>query len=236
MIDRDNAVFSAREAFRLINGPKWSTSRSLRRFLAEYVVPRLGSVDTQARMDLIQSFSSGEGFSPEQLQALKAYAEKLAVEMAQVLADDAPVLRYRGVVLDEAFGLVFNHFEVDTDLASASLKELQQLVKGVFIVANTLAPLALRPNVALQSCPVYVYRGLPCSIAEDERLWAVSGIDLLEGGQGVLEWCYDEEDARDVLASMQAHAHRFTCLEAAPYSSLAFEGNVHPLVHRALVG
>lgn len=40
----------------------------------------------------------------------------------------------------------------------------------------------------------YKFRNLSCSIRSDDKLWCVSG--QCEGfGSGVLEWCYDDDDA-----------------------------------------
>lgn len=62
----------------------------------------------------------------------------------------------------------------------------------------------------------YRYRGLPSSCADDANLWAISGhhkpgagTDFMEGGSGVLEWCFSEEDARRRLKIMS----RFDCFE-----------------------
>lgn len=59
----------------------------------------------------------------------------------------------------------------------------------------------------------YKYRGLPCSIAPDDKLWCISGYDNNGGSTGVLEWCYDEQDATAILAIMQEHP-RFKNLSA----------------------
>lgn len=50
---------------------------------------------------------------------------------------------------------------------------------------------------------IYKFRGLPCSIQPDEKLWCVTGYVKHGGGSGVLEWCYDEEDAKQVMAKMK---------------------------------
>ena len=50
-------------------------------------------------------------------------------------------------------------------------------------------------------CKPYTLRNLPCDITSDESLWAVSGSGPVSGG--VLEWCYDEEDAKTRLSMMQ---------------------------------
>jgi hypothetical protein len=50
----------------------------------------------------------------------------------------------------------------------------------------------------------YTYRNLPCTIVLDDQLWHVCGRDIVDGGGGVLEWCYDEADARAVFDRMLA--------------------------------
>jgi hypothetical protein len=51
----------------------------------------------------------------------------------------------------------------------------------------------------------YKYRGYyPCSIQPDDRLWCITGKDSVTGAAGVLEWAYDQKDAEQRLAVMQA--------------------------------
>ena len=47
----------------------------------------------------------------------------------------------------------------------------------------------------------YKYRNLPCTAGE----WSVCGFDSLDGGGGVLEWCFDKADAIDRLRIMKAY-------------------------------
>lgn len=61
----------------------------------------------------------------------------------------------------------------------------------------------------------YQYRGLPCSIAPNEKVWCVAGVDTL-GGSGVLEWCHDEFDARNMLENMRKYP-QFRNLRAHKY-------------------
>ena len=48
-------------------------------------------------------------------------------------------------------------------------------------------------------------RSLPCNIVPEDELWALCGekhdADGSVGG-GVLEWCYNEEDARNEMARL----------------------------------
>lgn len=63
----------------------------------------------------------------------------------------------------------------------------------------------------------YQYRNYPCNIASDDNLWCVSGEDKVSEASGVLEWAYNQQDANDVLALMQASSE-FNNLTAMPYS------------------
>lgn len=60
----------------------------------------------------------------------------------------------------------------------------------------------------------YKFRNLPCSITptRGSNLWYVSGTST-HHGSGVLEWCYDEEDAKERL-SLMSQDHRFSRLAA----------------------
>lgn len=70
-------------------------------------------------------------------------------------------------------------------------------------------------NTTINPSTLYRYRNLPCSIADDDQLWAISGVDA-RGGSGVLEWCYDEGDARALFNQMKRYP-QFTQLEVAPF-------------------
>ena len=48
----------------------------------------------------------------------------------------------------------------------------------------------------------YKYRGLPCNVRPDADMWYVAGMD--GNGGGILEWCTDEEDAKERLRIMKA--------------------------------
>lgn len=47
----------------------------------------------------------------------------------------------------------------------------------------------------------YKPRGLPCNIAPEDKIWTVCG-GYKGGGGGILEWCYDEADAKQMLEYM----------------------------------
>lgn len=63
----------------------------------------------------------------------------------------------------------------------------------------------------------YKYRGLPCSIQPDGKLWCVSGADRVGNGAGILEWCYDKKDAKRLMKAMQKDKGRFIQLRVEPY-------------------
>lgn len=58
---------------------------------------------------------------------------------------------------------------------------------------------------------MYNYRNCPYT---GEKGWHIRGIDKL-GGSGVLEWCFDSQDATEMLAEMKKF-RRFSKLNAAP--------------------
>lgn len=61
----------------------------------------------------------------------------------------------------------------------------------------------------------YNYRNLPCTCAPEDKVWCVSG--FTHDGSGVLEWCYDEHDAKFVLSIMKEFPHQFKELRAHPW-------------------
>ncbi len=62
----------------------------------------------------------------------------------------------------------------------------------------------------------YVYRGYGCNIRPDDKLWAITGEDIVGKAMGVLEWCWDQKDAETVLESMQTSGE-FSNLKAEKY-------------------
>ena len=46
----------------------------------------------------------------------------------------------------------------------------------------------------------YKYRNNPCDIAEHP--WCVQGEDKITSSAGVLEWCWDENDAKQMMEKM----------------------------------
>ena len=65
-----------------------------------------------------------------------------------------------------------------------------------------------------QADNTYHFRGLPCNILPDDKLWCVSG-SYAEGG-GILEWCYNQGDAEYLAEKLRLdplafgiHTHKF---------------------------
>lgn len=62
----------------------------------------------------------------------------------------------------------------------------------------------------------YAYRSLPCVFLGKDLTWCVSGRDTITGDAGILEWCHDERDAREVLRQM-SQSGEFADLRAYDY-------------------
>ena len=65
---------------------------------------------------------------------------------------------------------------------------------------------------------MYKLRNLPCNITTEDKLWCISGVRDLEGDLygGVLEWCYDEQDVKNLLVEMEKDSS-FKVLQAHPF-------------------
>lgn len=205
MLTRDNVFAFSHHAYQLWRLPKGAVGRKLRRFLQEVAEGGM----------LLQSFAYEQGYSPVQLAALEAYARAKDDALQQYLPQGVVVRG--GTYRDESFGIVATHYRFVHDIATASVAQLRDMVKVVAVLAESMQDFAASVNVALVGCPAYTYRGLPCSIAPDRQLWAVSGQDRMDNSGGVLEWCYDMADAMEVLEKMARHPGRFTNLSAQPF-------------------
>jgi hypothetical protein len=205
MLNRDNVFAVSHQAYRLWRLPKGAIGRTLRRFLREIAEGGM----------LLQSFAYEQGYSPVQLAALEAYARRCDDALQEYLPQGVVVRG--GTYRDEPYGIVATHYRFIHDIATASVAQLRDMVKVVAVLAESMQDFAISVNVALADCPTYVYRGLPCSIAPDEQLWTVGGQDRMDNSGGVLEWCYDMQDAMAVLEAMARHPGRFTNLGAQPF-------------------
>jgi hypothetical protein len=212
MLNSQNVFEVSRAGYTLFRSSKWETSRALRRFLSDVVLPVLRE---NGKALVLQSFAHEDGYSPKQLDALERYAADREESQRSNIPEGAAL--YQGVVRDNDYGSVLNCYELSWNPATASLTQLQLMAKVVIVLADSLHQFAAFPNEnALKDCPQYRYRNLPCTIGTDENLWCVSGQDV-HGGCGVLEWCYDEKDANAVLAEMNRFPERFSGLTAAPF-------------------
>ena len=62
---------------------------------------------------------------------------------------------------------------------------------------------------------MYRFRNLPCTIRPGGTVWCVSGA-YEDGTSGILEWCYDQDDAEYQKAKMDLHGG-FSHLRTHPY-------------------
>ena len=218
MLTRENAVEVVADAKGLVDISKSTPvayrrtrSRSLRRFLS-----RLIEVQNDGAELVVMSWSRNEGHSPDQLDALEQYVGPLTSWLA-THSKVAPLLQLQAITRNDTESTYCVTFALKSPMELASLSQLQQLVLAFRVLAESMLDFARDANATVfTSCPEYRYRGLPCSIAPDENLWYVGGQDK-RGGGGILEWCYDEDDANAMLREMQKHATRFVGLTAAPY-------------------
>lgn len=215
MLDKSNVLYLARLANDLLNGPKRNVSRSLRRLLEQ-------ALDTppSGKPLLIQSFAFDEGHNPTQLRGIELFAIDNAVDV-RVHLPEGHLVRPLGTIRDDMFSSVQNSYEVLVAPSTASLAQLQALVTFVMELAYSMVAYADNPSVTAD-LEDYQYRNLGCNIAADDELWCVSGSDK-RGGNGVLEWCFDESDARYVLEQMQRYPERFSGLTAASWQQVQSE-------------
>jgi hypothetical protein len=62
----------------------------------------------------------------------------------------------------------------------------------------------------------YQVRGLPCNIRPDHELWSIVGWYRDGTGGGILEWCYDELDARRLLQEIRRDPAYVNCRVVGP--------------------
>ena len=72
---------------------------------------------------------------------------------------------------------------------------------------------------------LYIFRNLPCNIVPDDELWYISGNFQHENGfgSGVLEWCYDENDAKAILSQM-LQDNSFSNLQSSAFMAISSKG------------
>lgn len=184
-----------------------SNSRTLRRFF------ETNNLSTQS-FSLV--LASDNGWSPSQFDKLSAFAD----EVLKDFEERAEYLKHVGAVkvVRKKEGLL--KLQVST-LAPAEPPTLKQLQDAIRLLEHLLDAYQFtwRRGLknALGKCKDYTYRGLACNIASGDELWEISGYDKRTGGSGVLEWCFDEEDAKALLQKMQEFPHRFEALSACSH-------------------
>lgn len=210
MIGHQHPFDVTRAANELLHGNKKDVSRAYRRFLQQTLSVPLGGKPL-----IVQTYCSQNDFSSVQVQAIYAYA--LAIQKAYAKDEPEGLVRCLGVHLEDITDTVGTCYEVSVDLSSASLRQLKALTVFVRELAYSMHAFCVNPGEAA-GFEDYTYRGHPCSIASDESLWLVSGHDM-RGSSGVLEWCYDEADARAIFASLSRFPERFKDLTIMPWAS-----------------
>lgn len=70
------------------------------------------------------------------------------------------------------------------------------------MLSGCLAGILKKSVVKEESIQKYIFRNYPCSIGGREMPFHVGG-ECDGRGAGVLEWCFDEEDARNVKREME---------------------------------
>lgn len=157
-----------------------------------------------------------QGFTPEQLRAIRRYAKTV---MAEYGTPPEGLFAEAKCMTTIWPGDIEYLFVLPVELEALSSAALRDVGHFLLQLTQALLPFAGSLNAtALRDCQEYLYRGLPCSIAPDEKLWTIAGSDV-RGGSGILEWCYDQEDAEAVLGQMKRFPERFKNLGAAPYLS-----------------
>lgn len=186
---------------------KFETSRALRRLLAEVV-------DSERFVTL--SLANDEGYSTRELAALEAAAGQIERQARVSLGHCAGALLVPMVHRDDAAGVVQLRYALQVPTPDASLSQLQLTLRALRALAEKFEAFALNP-AAYAGFADYRYRGCPCSIAQDDRLWMVGGYDKRTGGSGVLEWCANAGDALRLFTQMQRFPDRFFDLTAGRF-------------------
>lgn len=207
----------------LSSAPKGAIGRSLRRLLLE-VSDDLGA----GNHHLVLAFAQyNDGYTPEQLRAMHEVAQAVLAE-SKTAFEGLP-LEPGFIVFDEEMSVLAVYFKLTVGLDKSSrlepgtVSQLREVLTAVRWLLDKAGD-HLKPGyqTGLLDCPDYVYRGYPCSVVSDEKLWAVSGLDT-RGGSGVLEWCVDEEDAKYIVSLMKRQPNRFVDLSAAPWQTSSSE-------------
>lgn len=200
------------EGVRLAHDKGNKSGRLLRRYLDRALMSGM----------LLQHFALNEHYTDKQLKAIAEYAKTSAAKNEAIRADDVRGAAKAGVYVDTFVdsdsGIVANRYRLVCDINEASVQQLRDMVSYVVDICHELRPFSVNPNsTALQECPDYEYRGLPCSCSETP--WMVSGVDIASGA-GVLEWCVDQKDAEDRFALMSKHPNRFRHMKVQSWAAM----------------
>lgn len=197
----------SRESYRLLELGENVKGRTLRRFVSRVC----------SKGFISQVFAYEGGFSADQLNAIEAYARDVAAKSICFIPADVAV--HSSTFQEPSFGMVQNVFTVHADVGTASVRELAAIVRAIAVLSDTMHEYRADINkAALRRFPDYRYRNKPSTLSEAP--WCVSGSDI-RGGSGVLEWCYDREDAHERFVEMQQHG-RFRDLS---YAAFGFDLN-----------
>lgn len=188
------------EAYRILGSKKSENSRTLRRFLENYMDISSGVMEIE--------IVNGEGYSDSQFAHIRKHAEKeLPVFREKIEIYGDLDIKVSMSVKNKQLTWILEFSDKPAE-SKISLYALRQRMWILYYINQFLAPLAINMSGTVGFVD-YHYRHLPCSIASDEKLWCISGIDLRNSSSGVLEWCYDEHDAQSTLANMQKFKSRF---------------------------
>lgn len=210
-----NIDYVVNEGRRMLAKPKGAVGRGLRRFVKQHAdIARVGrpqgdgKFELQVTLKLHQVFCQQAGFTDVQLAAVEAYAKQVFEKNKAFFPEGAHFDNAETVCVAESC-LVRNTYELKLDPDTASVAVLRMLVEVQVALMNNLRDIAKNINayVLHDVEPDYVYRGLPCS----EATWSIGGNGPRDGS-GVLEWCYDLEDAKQVLDRMRRQPARFLSL------------------------
>ncbi len=212
MLTHETAAHIAGQAYRLLHGDKRNVRRALLRFIAECVDKNF----------LHQSYCYDQGYNKEQLDALATYAKDVDDAQQAYLLDEVPhleqVVKRIGTVKDTMFGIVMNSYEFLVNFQLATNEDLRDVLRVIVILGDQLSYYRDTMVFDIAGISDYRYRNLPSSICPDEDLWCIGGSDKRTQGGGVLEWCYDAEDAALLLAEMNRYPDRFQNLSAASFA------------------
>lgn len=190
-ITPDTVFELSREGYRLMQLGRDTKGRTLRRFLSRVAFGN----------NVAQVFCYEDGYSATQLNAIEKYAAEVAETCVEHMPKEAGF--FKTTFQESSYGMVQNVYALNFPIATASVSELISMVKMVTVLSDTMHRFRANPNnTALIGCADYVYRGRGMDLCDAP--WFVAGADA-RGGSGILEWCFDEADAKEVMGEMSKH-------------------------------